>query len=420
MKIVPAKCPNCGANIDVDEEQETTKCEYCGDAILIDRAIEKYKIEVKVTNLPDLNNLLVLGERAYTGQDYSNAYEYYKKAIMLDPYNYIVVLRLALSKAFIDNYDDIDLSLLETKIIDSIEISLGDKEKYKRIVSESLECVKHLEKESIRYYESNILNKSAASWLNNRCIEILKLLEKLLFTAEEIDNNDEQKRSVQKNIIEFTEFVIKPKVYETNYVKRNGKRSKNSLKLKRNNRKKIYAFWNNTIDKYNSLSEDKISNKKMPFFQIDFHTLKAIGAITLLILVLLYLIFLLFFNKETYGEYSSSYNCSNYKSLSINEISLAKYDKNKKNNYINNIYNFEGTISNIQLDSDHPYFSVNYNGIKIYINQNDNETLSKKKQGDKINFCGIVKESNRDKIKIENASISRWIVETSEIINIEK
>ena len=26
MKIVPAKCPNCGANINVDEEQETTKC----------------------------------------------------------------------------------------------------------------------------------------------------------------------------------------------------------------------------------------------------------------------------------------------------------------------------------------------------------------------------------------------------------
>ena len=36
----------CSLDIDVDEEQETTKCEYCGDAILIDRAIEKYKIEV--------------------------------------------------------------------------------------------------------------------------------------------------------------------------------------------------------------------------------------------------------------------------------------------------------------------------------------------------------------------------------------
>ena len=29
MKIVAAKCPNCGANIEVDSNSNTTKCEYC-------------------------------------------------------------------------------------------------------------------------------------------------------------------------------------------------------------------------------------------------------------------------------------------------------------------------------------------------------------------------------------------------------
>ena len=38
MKLTPAKCPSCGANIEVNE--------YCGTTVLIEEAIEKYKIEI--------------------------------------------------------------------------------------------------------------------------------------------------------------------------------------------------------------------------------------------------------------------------------------------------------------------------------------------------------------------------------------
>ena len=46
MKLTPAKCPSCGANIEVNEKLEKTICQYCGTTVLIEEAMEKYKIEI--------------------------------------------------------------------------------------------------------------------------------------------------------------------------------------------------------------------------------------------------------------------------------------------------------------------------------------------------------------------------------------
>ena len=44
MNFVAAVCPNCGANIHVDEERERGFCQYCGTEIIIQDAIQKVKI----------------------------------------------------------------------------------------------------------------------------------------------------------------------------------------------------------------------------------------------------------------------------------------------------------------------------------------------------------------------------------------
>ena len=36
MKLVNTNCPNCGANLQVDEDRTFCYCEYCGSKILID------------------------------------------------------------------------------------------------------------------------------------------------------------------------------------------------------------------------------------------------------------------------------------------------------------------------------------------------------------------------------------------------
>lgn len=46
MKIVAAKCPTCGANIEVDENSNRTKCDFCHSTIIVEDAIQRYKIDV--------------------------------------------------------------------------------------------------------------------------------------------------------------------------------------------------------------------------------------------------------------------------------------------------------------------------------------------------------------------------------------
>ena len=48
MKLIAAKCPNCGADINVDTERKSMFCSYCGSQILVDEAINKYQIDIKV------------------------------------------------------------------------------------------------------------------------------------------------------------------------------------------------------------------------------------------------------------------------------------------------------------------------------------------------------------------------------------
>ncbi|MBQ9657889.1 MAG: TFIIB-type zinc ribbon-containing protein [Clostridia bacterium] len=46
VKLRDAKCPNCGANIEVNENLEKSICQYCGGTVIIEEAIEKYKVEL--------------------------------------------------------------------------------------------------------------------------------------------------------------------------------------------------------------------------------------------------------------------------------------------------------------------------------------------------------------------------------------
>lgn len=43
MRFVPAKCCNCGANLEVYEKQDTALCNYCGSLFLVEKAIKLYE-----------------------------------------------------------------------------------------------------------------------------------------------------------------------------------------------------------------------------------------------------------------------------------------------------------------------------------------------------------------------------------------
>jgi len=49
MKLTAVKCPNCSANIEINENLERAICQYCGSTILIENANKKHQIDIKGT-----------------------------------------------------------------------------------------------------------------------------------------------------------------------------------------------------------------------------------------------------------------------------------------------------------------------------------------------------------------------------------
>ena len=45
MKLIPLKCPNCGAQLNVDANKESVYCEHCGTRIMIDDEINRLQID---------------------------------------------------------------------------------------------------------------------------------------------------------------------------------------------------------------------------------------------------------------------------------------------------------------------------------------------------------------------------------------
>lgn len=67
VKFTAAKCPSCGASLEVNEKLEKAMCQYCGDTILIKDAIAKIKVEhsgkVKVSSVKDSTDKLEIAKK---------------------------------------------------------------------------------------------------------------------------------------------------------------------------------------------------------------------------------------------------------------------------------------------------------------------------------------------------------------------
>lgn len=92
MAIIPAKCTQCGANIQVDETQEAGICQYCGTAFITEKAINNYNItnNVNIANATinvtggDIENLLLRAQQYEDCGDYEKAKEYYNRILDID------------------------------------------------------------------------------------------------------------------------------------------------------------------------------------------------------------------------------------------------------------------------------------------------------------------------------------------------
>lgn len=42
MSLVPAKCTNCGGELQIDNTKDAAVCPYCGSAFIIEKAVNLY------------------------------------------------------------------------------------------------------------------------------------------------------------------------------------------------------------------------------------------------------------------------------------------------------------------------------------------------------------------------------------------
>ena len=91
MKLTAAKCPSCGASIEVDRNEETAICQYCKSNIIIDDAVQKYKIElsgkVKVSGIKDNEDRLKDAINYYELDEFKNAAATLNTIIADEPFN---------------------------------------------------------------------------------------------------------------------------------------------------------------------------------------------------------------------------------------------------------------------------------------------------------------------------------------------
>lgn len=96
MQLQAAKCPECGAEIQVPSDRSTIKCMYCGKDILVPQAIA-------AAGSPPVENLIQLAQAAEEAGNHEEAFSYWNRVLEVDPENLEAWIGKALSAGWQSN-----------------------------------------------------------------------------------------------------------------------------------------------------------------------------------------------------------------------------------------------------------------------------------------------------------------------------
>lgn len=84
MELFSAKCPNCGANIDIDRYRTEFYCTFCGQKIILNAENSVSPFELKTDS-----TLVAEGDIYLELNEYIKAKNKYQEAVDKDPNNYL-------------------------------------------------------------------------------------------------------------------------------------------------------------------------------------------------------------------------------------------------------------------------------------------------------------------------------------------
>ncbi len=207
MKLVAAKCPSCGANINVDRSLKFTKCEYCNTEILVEEAVENL-LKVELKDSPSLDNYLKLGNRYYENQEFEEAYKVYSKAEEIDPDNPIVVLRRGLCRCMVSDYNNLDIMAAINGMKTSYELMKKmrlSKQDINQSINDTGTVLYLTKKYIVDVYNRNQLNKEQTKGYIER---LEKCLDGYLYLDQIVDGDSELEEKIVHSIIEIIDIIL--------------------------------------------------------------------------------------------------------------------------------------------------------------------------------------------------------------------
>jgi DNA-directed RNA polymerase subunit RPC12/RpoP len=120
MSVVSAKCPNCGASIQLDNEKEEGFCSYCGSKLKVQEAVSIIKID----NSKNLQNYISLAENALKSGNGEEGYKYANKSLEIDATNGRAWFLKMQALDFLGTLKDIKINEIITAGKNAIKFSL--------------------------------------------------------------------------------------------------------------------------------------------------------------------------------------------------------------------------------------------------------------------------------------------------------
>jgi DNA-directed RNA polymerase subunit RPC12/RpoP len=86
--LAPAKCPSCGAGVDIPDGRDTFHCMYCGGMIVVKRPTTTTTAGTTTAAAsPEVKNLIGLAEMAEVSKNNAEAHKYWNRVLEYEPSN---------------------------------------------------------------------------------------------------------------------------------------------------------------------------------------------------------------------------------------------------------------------------------------------------------------------------------------------
>ena len=276
VKLKDAKCPNCGANIEVNDALEKTICQYCGSTVIIEEAIEKYKVElsgkVEVEGIKGRNDKLTQAKKHMSLAEYDVAKKILLEIIADDQFDteaYIELVKVDIELLEKMNFDpttskfrdskgwnlleEVDKNYERIKKIDDNNIAEGLLSDYKEKLDHycnMIEEAKNQDKKLAEYVEIlnghlekllKISDECAGAWINGICGKYFDMIG--LYTNYEANAMNGSNFTDRYKLRKFTK-ITRDGIVEGEYRKVSNNYTTNPLKenLHLTNPNKILTF----------------------------------------------------------------------------------------------------------------------------------------------------------------------------------